>query len=597
MSSQLSEYDSLYRIRHSLSHVLAMAVLEVFPEAKLAIGPPIENGFYYDFDLPRPIQPEDLTDLEERMRRIVAQNLTFTESSRSVEDALEFLKGQPYKQELVEDLIKNQGETSVTFYTSGDFVDLCKGPHVASTRDIPAKSFTLSHAAGAYWRGDEKRPMLQRIYGLAFASEAELKDYQHRMEEAKKRDHRVLGPQLGIFAMSEHVGAGLPLWMPKGESVKHSLQEYMREKEQSRGYQYVSTPVLAHEALYQRSGHAEYYHEDMYSFEDKEGSRFYMKPMNCPHHHMIYEKMVVSYRDLPLKLAEAGAIYRNELSGTLAGLIRVRGAITQNDSHIYCTPDQLKREFIEVLELFREVYEEMGVSDYWFRLSLPDFDNNAVKYGGNRQKWEDASQAIREALDEFGADYVEAAGEAAFYGPKLDVQMRNVTGKEDTIATSQVDILVPERMGLVYVDEHGKEQHPIIIHRAILGSYERFTAFLIEQTAGNLPFWLAPTQVKLLSVSEQFNMETEMLAARLRQAGLRVETDISNESVGKKIRAASLEKVPAKIVVGQHEVETKEDGWRVRVNWRTDLAERFSDEVRALDDVIGDMRHLITHRS
>ncbi|HSI20439.1 MAG TPA: threonine--tRNA ligase, partial [Verrucomicrobiae bacterium] len=329
--------EQLHKVRHSLSHILAMAVLEVFPEAKLAIGPAIDNGFYYDFDLPRPVTPDDLTDLQTRMERLVKEHVEFTVKSYSIEEGLAMVAGQPYKEELIRDLAA-AGETEVSFYRSGSFVDLCKGPHVAATNEIPDGCFKLSHVSGAYWRGDEKRPMLQRIYGLAFESEQELSNYIQMMEEAKKRDHRVLGPQLGIYMISEEVGPGLPLWLPRGETIKYLLQEYMRKKEEALGYQYVATPVLAHENLYIRSGHAQYYSEDMFSLTDEEGKKFYLKPMNCPHHHMIMEKLVTSYRDLPLKLAEAGGIYRNELSGTLTGLIRVRGPITQNDSHIYCTP-------------------------------------------------------------------------------------------------------------------------------------------------------------------------------------------------------------------------------------------------------------------
>lgn len=585
--------EQLYNVRHSLSHLLAMAVLEVFPDAKLAIGPPIENGFYYDFDLPRTLTPEDLPDLQKRMEKLAASNLSFVASKKTIAEARETLKDQPYKQELLEDLAA-EGETEVGFYQSGDFLDMCKGPHVVTTAEIPSGSFVLTHAAGAYWRGDEKRPMLQRIYGLAFESEVALKEYIAQQEEAKKRDHRVLGPQLGIYMISDEVGAGFPLWLPKGATVKHLLEEYMRRKEESYGYRYVSTPAVASEKLYQRSGHASYYSENMFRFEDEEGSAFFIKPMNCPHHHMIYEKLVTSYRDLPLRLAEAGAIYRHERSGTLTGLIRVRGAITQNDAHIYVRPDQLKAEFLQVLALFKEVYDDLGMKDYWYRLSLPDFSGGKPKYGGDQQKWDEAAQAIREALQEFGAPYVEAEGEAAFYGPKLDVQVKNVNGKEDTIATSQVDILVPGRMDLTYTDEHGQDQTPIIIHRAILGSYERFTAFLIEQTAGNFPFWLAPVQVSVLAVSEPHNKAAQELAAQLEAAGLRVEVDGSSESVGKKIRAASLQKVPLKLVIGQQEVEGRlGEEWMIKPNWRQDFVEAGETEAPVkLSDLLAHLKNL-----
>lgn len=560
--------DALYERRHSLSHILAMAVLEVFPDAKLAIGPPIEDGFYYDFDLPRSLSPEDLPDLEERMRRLVREGVTFTRSELPIEEAKTNLASQPYKVELIADLAQ-KGETSVSFYTSGTFTDLCKGPHVASTADIDPESFTLSRVAGAYWRGDEKRPMLQRIYGYAFTTKTELEEYLERLEQAKARDHRVLGPQLGIFHLSEAVGAGLPLWLPNGETVFHLLSEYMRRKEEQHGYRYVKSPVLAHENLYQRSGHAGHYDENMYSFVDDEGEKFYLKPMNCPHHHVMMEQLVTSYRDLPLRLAEAGGVYRRERSGTLTGLIRVRGSITQNDSHIYCTPDQLEAELKGVLTLFHEVYGELGFSDYWFRLSLPDFEKD--KFEGDTKIWDDAAAAIRKVLKEDGHHFVEAEGEAAFYGPKLDVQTRNVLGKEDTIATAQVDILVPGRMDLEYTAADGSKQHPIVIHRAILGSFERFIAFLIEQTAGNLPLWLAPVQVLLAPVSEQFVAAAEDLASHMRSLGLRVQVDASNESVGKKVRAAKLQKVPVTFVLGEREVATKDAGWNLQANWRTDL--------------------------
>lgn len=585
--------DQLYQLRHSLSHILAMAVLEVFPEAKLAIGPPVDNGFYYDFDLPRSITPEDLEDLQHRMEVIAAKKLQFTNTTVDLAQAKKLFAQQPYKLELIEDLQK-AGETALGLYTSGDFTDLCKGPHLVSTADVPKDSFKLSHAAGAYWRGSEKNPMLQRIYGLAFESKEALESYIVQQEEARARDHRVLGPQLGIFMHSESVGAGLPLWLPKGETVKHVLSEYMREKEEVRGYQYVSTPVLAHESLYQRSGHATYYGDDMYSFVDDEGSKFYLAPMNCPHHHMIMERLVTSYRDLPLRLAEGKGLYRKELSGTLTGLIRVRGAITMNDSHIYVTREQLDTEFMHVLELFKEVYAELGIKNYWFRLSLPDFSTS--KYGGDQALWEEASQTIQRCLQRFGVPFVEGIGEAAFYGPKLDVQIRNVTGKEDTIATSQVDILVPKRMGLTYVDADGKEQTPIVIHRAILGSYERFIAFLIEQTAGNFPFWLAPVQVKLISVSDQFNETVQELAKQFSAVGLRVECDTTAESVGKKIRNASLEKVPAKIVVGKQEIEefTTTNIWKLKVNWRgEDSAQAVS---QTLEEVLTGMNQRIKNK-
>ena len=425
--------------------------------------------------------------------------------------------------------------------------------------------------AGAYWRGKETNPQMQRLYGVAFATQTELDEYLERLEQAKLRDHRVLGPQLEIYMISDSVGAGLPLMLPRGETLKNTLIKYMRQEEENRGYSYVETPVLAHEDLYKRSGHAAYYSDDMYKLKDDEDQVFYLKPMNCPHHHMIFEKMVTSYRDLPFKLAEAGRIYRKELSGTLTGLIRVRGPITQNDSHIYVRPDQLKDEFIKVLELFKTVYETMGINDYWYRLSLPDFSKD--KYGGDPKAWQEAGDAIRAAMREFGVDFTEVEGEAAFYGPKVDVQSRNVLGKEDTIATSQVDILVPYRMDLNYIDESGNKVKPIIIHRAILGSYERFIGFLLEKTAGWLPFWLAPEQVRILTINNTVDdyvddikqiLDGVILSKPLKYNELRYAVDNRNESLGKKIREATNMKIPVQLIVGQKDKDAREVSVRLQ---------------------------------
>lgn len=578
----------LYAMRHSLAHILATAIQQLWPKAKFGVGPVVENGFYYDVDLDQSLTPEDLERIEAKMREVVEADYPFERFELDIDDAIEKVRieRQDYKVELLKDLkkhgttkLKDLGTTelgigdtgskgkndakitTVSFYKDGPFEDLCRGPHLGSTGEVGA--FKLTKVSGAYWRGDQSNPQMQRVYGAGFATQAELDKHFEQLAEAEKRDHRKLGPQLGLYTHAELVGAGLPLLLPKGETVKHLLIDYMRSKEEPLGYRYVSTPVLAHEELYKRSGHAEFFADDMYSLTDDEGNKFYLKPMNCPHHHMIYEQMVQSYRDLPLKLAEPTGLYRKELSGTLSGLIRVRGPISQNDAHIYVAPDQLKVEFLKVVELFREVYDETGVANYWFRLSLPDF---TAKYAGNKQRWEEAAATIREALVESGSEFVEAEGEAAFYGPKLDVQTKNVLGKEDTTATVQVDILVPERMELKYVDADNKEQTPIVIHRSILGSYERFMAFLIEQTAGALPVWLAPEQVRLATVNESDELVgyAKELEQKLRAAGVRAELDSSNESVGKKIRAAELMKVPYTIVVGEKELESGKLTPRIR---------------------------------
>lgn len=578
--------EQLHAMRHSLAHITAQAVQRLWPGAKFGVGPVVENGFYYDIDLgDTKISEANFGKIEKEMRKIIKSDYAFEHSEKPIDEAIEWAKeaGQPYKLELLNDL-KREGTTvakdldsaamgtiadegsaidNVGFYTDGDFTDLCRGPHMESTGKVGA--FKLMRVAGAYWRGNENNPQMQRLYGVAFATQEELDQHLEMLEQAKLRDHRKLGPELGIYMMSDSVGPGLPLMMPRGTALKSVLERYMKQQEEQRGYSYVETPVLAHENLYQRSGHASYYSDDMYKLKDDEDQTFYLKPMNCPHHHMIYEKIVGSYRDLPLRLAEAGRIYRKELSGTLTGLIRVRGPITQNDSHIYVRPDQLKEEFIRVLELFKAVYDTMGIEDYWYRLSLPDFGKD--KYGGERQVWEDAGNAIREAMREFGVEFVEAEGEAAFYGPKIDVQTRNVLGKEDTIATSQVDILVPQRMGLTYIDENSEKQTPIIIHRAILGSYERFMGFLLEKTAGWLPFWLAPEQVRILTINDTVLDYVDEIEAVLRDIVLmqplkynevRFSRDDRNESLGKKIREATAMKIPVQLIVGPKDKESRE---------------------------------------
>ncbi len=578
--------EQLHAMRHSLAHITAAAIQKLWPEAKFGVGPVVDNGFYYDIDLgEKKISEANFGKIEKTMRGIIEYGDDFERFEMPVDQAIDWARenNQPYKEELLNDL-KRSGTTvakdldsaelglaadgdaaveNVSFYKNGIFTDLCRGPHVANTKDVGA--FKLLRVAGAYWRGNEKNPQMQRIYGVAFETQEQLDAHLEMLEQAKLRDHRILGPQLGIYFMSDTVGSGLPLMMPKGEQLKNLLIRYMRQEEEARGYQYVETPVLSQEDLYIRSGHASYYSEDMYKLQDDEGQTFYMKPMNCPHHHMIYERLVVSYRDLPLKLAEVGRDYRKEMSGTLSGLIRVRGPITQNDSHIYVRPEQLKDEFIKVLELFKSVYDVMDIKDYWFRLSLPDFAKD--KYAGDKAVWEDAGESIRQAMREFGVNFVEAEGEAAFYGPKIDIQTRNVSGKEDTIATSQVDILVPQRMDITYINEDSQKSHPLIIHRAILGSYERFIGFLLEKTAGWLPLWLAPEQIRILTINDtvldyveeiESVLSTTVLMKPLKYNELRFTRDDRNESLGKKIREATNWKIPVQLIVGPQDKEARE---------------------------------------
>lgn len=578
--------DDLHAMRHSLAHIMASAVQHLWPKAKFGVGPVVENGFYYDIDLGKAkISDEDFATLQKEMHKIIAADQKFEKSELSIDKAIDWAKkaDQPYKQELLNDL-KRSGTTvakdldaselglpsgkaskvsTVSFYTNGDFTDLCRGPHVASTGKVGA--FKLMRVSGAYWRGDEKNAQMQRIYGVAFNNKDELNKHLEMLEEAKKRDHRKIGEDLKLFFISESVGAGLPLLMPRGETIKNELMKYMRAKEEANGYQFVSTPVLAQQQLFERSGHASYYLENMYGTKpDEEGNVFYLKPMNCPHHHMIYEKLVDSYRDLPLRLSEYAGLYRYELSGTLTGLIRMRGPITQNDSHIYVTTDQVEQEFSNVLKLFEEVYLETGVKDYWFRLSLPDFTKE--KYAGNKKQWEWAGEVIRRCLKKTKAEFVEELDEAAFYGPKVDVQIRNVLGKEDSIATVQLDIVVPERMDLTYIDSEGNKQFPFVIHKSIMGAFERFMAFLLEQTAGKLPVWLAPEQIRVVTLNQE-KLTVDFAAELVEEAkklGLRVKMDNTNESVSKKIRQSELMKIPYTVVIGNQEIESGKIKPRIR---------------------------------
>lgn len=588
----MAEKDQLHAMRHSLAHITATAVQHLWPDAKFGVGPVVENGFYYDIDLgDKTISEDNFGKIEKEMKKMISANLPFDRTEMPIDKAIEWAKEvkQPYKLELLNDL-KRVGTTvakdldveelgtvsdgdaqveNVSFYTNGDFTDLCRGPHVESTGKVGV--FKLMRVAGAYWRGKESNPQMQRLYGVAFNIQEELDEYLEMLKEAKARDHRVLGEQLQIFTINEDVGKGLPLLLPRGSTIKNLLSRYMRQLEEQADYKYVDTPVIAHERLYQQSGHAQFYAEDMFSIVDSEGQKFYVSPMNCPHHHKVYEQLVTSYNDLPLRLAEHSGLYRHELSGTLTGLIRVRGPITQNDAHIYVTPEQLKGEFIKVLELFKEVYETFGITDYWYRLSLPDFSKD--KFEGDPKEWQAAGEAIREALTTFGADYVEAEGEAAFYGPKVDIQTRNVLGKEDSIATSQIDLLVPGRMNLSYVDANDTEHRPLVIHRAILGSFERFIGFYIEKTAGWLPFWLAPEQVRILTINDSVMdyvgkirdvLDGVVLMKPLKYNEIRYSVDDRNESLGRKIRDAAGMKIPVTLIVGPKDVEANEVSVRLK---------------------------------
>jgi threonyl-tRNA synthetase len=551
----------LYRLRHSAAHLLAQAVLELYPGTKLGIGPPIENGFYYDFDLPQPIGEEDLPRIEARMREIAAHNLDIVRIETSREEARQLIEkiGQvPYKLELLDAI--PEGET-ISFYQQGDFIDLCRGPHVQNTGEI--KHFKLLSIAGAYWRGDEHNKMLTRIYGTAFFTEEELQDYLHRLEEAKRRDHRRLGRELGLFMISPEVGPGLPMLLPKGATIRRVLEEFILQEELKAGYQHVRTPEIANLNLYRTSGHYPYYKDSMYPpmvFE--EGEELILRPMNCPHHFLIYKSEPRSYRDLPLRIAELGTVYRYEKSGELSGLIRVR-CFTINDAHVFLRPEQIKAEVQHNIELIQKVYKRLNLTDFWYRLSLRDPDNKQ-KYIDDDSMWETAETALREALDELGLDYVAVRGEAAFYGPKLDVEVRDCLGREWTISTVQLDFLMAHRFDLEYTGEDGKPHRPVIIHRAPIGSFERMMGFLIEHYAGAFPLWLAPVQVAILPIADRHLEYARQVWERLRAAGYRAELDARRETLGYKIRYHQTQKVPYMLIVGDKEVETQQVAVRSR---------------------------------
>lgn len=540
-------------VRHSLSHVLAYAVQEMYPGTKFGIGPAIENGFYYDFGFNSPISETDLPKIEKKMRELLKTNFAFESRKIGRTEAEETFKNQPYKLELIQEL--RDGE--ITAYQSGKFLDLCAGPHVNSAKEIPADGFKLEKTAGAYWRGSEKNPMLTRIYGAAFNNAKELQEHLQKQKEALEKDHRVLGEKLHFFTFNEKIGKGLPLWLPKGYFIRRLLEDYMYEKEKAAGYLHVLTPILAKEDLYKTSGHLVHYKDEMYSPIEIEGERYYLKPMNCPHHHAIYQSQMRSYRDLPLRIAEFGNVYRFERSGVLTGLIRVRG-FTQNDAHIYAAPESLEKEITNILKLFKRVYADFKISDWWLRLSLPDFSNKE-KFGDieNKAMWEKGEAVLKQTLKDLKFKYVEAIGEASFYGPKIDIQIKNIFGKEDTIATVQVDYYSASKFDLNYIDQKGQKQPAVIIHRAILGSFDRFFAFLLEKTGGDLPLWLSPEQIWIIPVTEKHAKYARDVAKQLRAENIRVKTRDDKETVGRKIREGELQKIPYLLVVGDKEIKAK----------------------------------------
>jgi threonyl-tRNA synthetase len=570
----------LYRVRHSAAHVMAEAVLSLFPEAKLAIGPPIEDGFYYDFDLGvdedgRQItfSPEDLLAIEQRMKELLKEKAIFQHSSKSIDAALKFFADQPYKVELIHELAAGKVDENgvpiskavdeVGIYQHRNFVDLCRGPHVDSTREIRANAVKLLRSGGAYWRGDENRPQLQRIYGTAWENRVELDAYLKRLEEAKERDHRRLGKELSLFHISPKVGTGLPLWLPKGAILRETLESFLRRAQLERGYLPVITPHIAKVDLYVTSGHYPYYSDSQYTPIDVDGELFLLKPMNCPHHIEIYKSEPKSYRDLPYRLAEFGTVYRYEQSGELTGLTRVRG-FTIDDSHLFVTPEQLEEEFINVVRLIQYIFESMGFDDYRARLGTNDSESD--KYAGSLEMWARGTNAIQKAADKVGLRYTVEPGEAAFYGPKLDFIVRDVLKREWQLGTVQVDFLLPERFELEYTGEDGQKHRPVMIHRAPFGSLERFIGILIEHFNGAFPLWLAPVQAVMIPITDRHVDYAREVAEELKQSGLRVEVDDNNNRMNAKIREAQLQKIPYMLVVGDREVEGGAVALRTRDN-------------------------------
>ena len=541
--------EAAWIYRHSMSHVLAQAVLRLFPDAQLAIGPAIDDGFYYDFDLAEPFTPEDLQKIEREMKRVVKQNHRFERIDVERQEAEEMVANAPYKQEILADL--EEGQT-LSFYQDGEFIDLCRGPHMLGTGQI--KHFKLLSVAGAYWRGDESRKMLQRIYGTAFATREALDHHLAMLEEAKKRDHRTLGKQLELFTFDDEVGPGLPLWLPKGTVLIDELEDLARKTEREAGYQRVRTPHICKESMYKRSGHLPYYAASMFPPMELEGVKYYLKPMNCPHHHKIFAAVPRSYRDLPLRLAEYGTCYRYEQSGELFGLMRVR-SLQMNDAHIYCTLDQFEEEFLAVCRMYLRYFELFGLENYLMRLSTHAPSGLGAKYVDDREKWLRTEDMVRGTMARGGINYEEVPDEAAFYGPKIDVEVWSAIGRQFTIATNQVDFAVPGRFGLTYTSAAGSEETPICIHRAPLGTHERFIGFLIEHYAGAFPVWLAPVQAVVLPIAERHAEYGSQLHQQLLATGVRAELDAASETLNKRIRQAQTQKVPYMLIAGDREVE------------------------------------------
>jgi len=591
--------SDLDKLRHSTAHIMAEAVLELFPEGKIAFGPPIEDGFYYDFDLPRSLTPDDLREIEARMKEIIAGQYPFHQREVSIEEARKVFADQPYKLEQIERLAAGRADEhggaaegpveTVSLYTHHHFTDLCRGPHLDHTGQVNPEAFKLLSVAGAYWLGDERRPMLQRIYGTVWPSKEELEAYLHKLEEIEKRDHRRLGRELDLFSVHENLGAGLILWHPKGGTIRTLIEDFWRQEHYKAGYEIVYSPHIGRAELWQTSGHLDFYRENMYSPMDIEGQAFFIKPMNCPFHIMMYRSRTRSYRELPLRWAELGTVYRYERSGVLHGLLRVRG-FTQDDAHIFCRPDQIEDEVLGCLDLTLHLLRSFGFHEYDIMLSVRDPERKE-KYIGDDTMWEMAETSLVKALERRGLSYKREEGEAVFYGPKIDIKIRDALGRAWQCTTIQFDFNLPERFDLTFVGQDGREHRPYMVHRALLGSLERFFGVLIEHYGGAFPVWLAPVQVEVIPIADRHNEYAWQVAGRLREAGLRVEVNDSSERMQAKIREAQLQKIPYMLVVGDREME--QGTVAVRLRTEEDLGPRPLEEfVRMAKEAIAAKRDL-----
>ncbi|WP_053218952.1 threonine--tRNA ligase [Virgibacillus senegalensis] len=573
------QQEGIEIMRHSAAHLMAQAIKRLYGNVQFGVGPVIEDGFYYDFDMEVSVTPEDLPRIEKEMQKIIDENLEIVRKEVSREEAKEMFReiGDELKLELIDAI--PEGET-VSIYQQGEFFDLCRGIHVPSTSKI--KVIKLLSISGAYWRGDSNNKMLQRIYGTAFEKKSSLDEYLRLREEAKERDHRKLGKELDLFTVSQQVGQGLPLWLPKGATIRRTIERYIVDLEERLGYDHVYTPVLGSVDLYKTSGHWEHYKDDMFPTLEMDNEDLVLRPMNCPHHMMVFKNELHSYRNLPVRIAELGTMHRHEMSGALAGLQRVR-AMTLNDAHIFARPDQLKDEFIRVVQLVQAVYKDFGIDDYYFRLSYRD-PADTEKYVDNDEMWEKAQAMLKETMEDMELDYVEAEGEAAFYGPKLDVQVKTALGKDETLSTVQLDFHLPERFDLTYIGEDGKEHRPVVIHRGVVSTMERFVAFLIEEYKGAFPTWLAPVQARIIPVSPGIHLDyAKKVEEELRYRGVRVEVDERDEKIGYKIREAQTQKIPYALVVGDKEIEDSAVNVRRygEKNSETKPLDTFIDQIEA----------------